>query len=1421
MNIIGIFNKGRDTINKDKIPAGILSNCIYHIVENPSSNDILNIIMNLFSRMKFGEEEDMKYTRNYLIDNGIKESEVDKKLKDNEYFEEQFKNAKESEAKDFADKFLKAKLFSMETSNEIPFTLNDIKKYIIFRENIPQINHLLIMLFIFAYHFSQEENINKIIDKLNLLKNIQFLPVIDYDEDKQNLVIKLEKEAKESIRVKVNDPSKINIKKCKKLFNTLTKSQKHCFIFLICCIKSKKTPIIQGVTASGKSYLINVFATLLGQKTNLYQMNSNTGMSILTGQEIIKDDFDEDEIEKISKAYKKVKNIINYEKKFVDMELKHYKKIISKIDKKLKEDNIDEETNEKLKKARRTIFVIISPPSRFIHIDSVFIDSIIKENGEWVILDGIEMSPSQIPEKITPLCGENPELSIYESGKGIYITSKDIKENFQLFIIYNPFNKGSKILDPVLFNKCITFTLPSIDNSQSDTATTIYNSMNISRNADKNVWNILSSKIAATHIFSAKMSENHIEQMAGGIKFSPRNLVFVTTDRNKNTFNDTNVNETINWIKSILTFYYFNSFIDPTEMQKKENNNLISKNKFKEDVYNIFKKKQNLILTANTINEEEMFPEIVKILTEIQISSMNETSTFNFQFGNFVKACLDVPIEEGNLNYIKDQIEDTINLLNISNLSKESLFSFYQIIIVKKIYEELLENIGSVKVENKGQKINSDELLRINSLKTILLKFRLLEKLTSIGKNNFGYCMNPILYMPEINQLLLKLNSLILDKNKNSFYNLVAYCLEHHEMLNVIELIFPYNKFNKEFNGKDFEVSFYYIKMMIELYKNKTNFILIFNNEQFPFIFGEKQYDRLFPILRLNQEKNIYLSKDSMLKIYKSIKDKKELTSITIITKDEHVNKEKTIHFLKLITENAGHIDPDNIKHILVTFNRDNYDLVSEKKFLSSNLFLINNSIIPKIWTLLYSFKSNSEVLKYIIDNFIPFERDIFFIIKNNFYDRLTETYQIENDVDFTNKMNFFFNEQSFLWRYITGKELEEGLREEEYKNYENKIEKEISDLENLKEFSWPIESYNEYLQILNNQLEKIRDKIEVEGKSKQLKEAEKKLNQIKNSLSNLPVKKELEVFKGDIINKINKLLLENLDVILNKIPIIEKEIEDLKLISKEKNITLVGNDLDWGYPISIKHYNSSLIKLYNNMLYYSICNELEEKILNSKDNKERMRYGAKMQELGLKALLKYINSLGNEALGSENRKIIKSMFRVSLMLKLWNDSLDQITVKNFIQNLDRRKDRNKISNEEYEYTYQIASNYSLTTKIIQPKFEPKDIIYLFFQYSENDTYTAGPIFDGIDIPNLSMNNIYKEVLNTVNNKNINNMCDVSTISAQIMYREFMKKYDEKLTNNFEDLLNFFINEKNRMDSSSLEFKIIDAIINTMNLAKY
>ena len=63
-------------------------------------------------------------------------------------------------------------------------------------------------------------------------------------------------------------------------------------------------------------------------------------------------------------------------------------------------------------------------------------------------------------------------------------------------------------------------------------------------------------------MLAAKISENHLEQMAGGIKITPRNLAFITTDQNKKNFDDTDKNETMRWIKSVLTFYYFNSFID-------------------------------------------------------------------------------------------------------------------------------------------------------------------------------------------------------------------------------------------------------------------------------------------------------------------------------------------------------------------------------------------------------------------------------------------------------------------------------------------------------------------------------------------------------------------------------------------------------------------------------------------------------------------------------------------------------------------------------------------------------------------------------------------------------------------------------------------------------------------------------------------
>ena len=79
-------------------------------------------------------------------------------------------------------------------------------------------------------------------------------------------------------------------------------------------------------------------------------------------------------------------------------------------------------------------------------------------------------------------------------------------------------------------------------------------------------------------------------------------------------------------------------------------------------------------------------------------------------------------------------------------------------------------------------------------------------------------------------------------------------------------------------------------------------------------------------------------------------------------------------------------------------------------------------------------------------------------------------------------------------------------------------------------------------------------------------------------------------------------------------------------------------------------------------------------------------------------------------------------MFRVSLMLKLWNDKIDQIKVKNFIQNLNNKKIdiKYQMMNMNKHIKLLLIIHFN---KNYSPKFVQKDIIYLFFKYSENEEY--------------------------------------------------------------------------------------------------
>lgn len=157
------------------------------------------------------------------------------------------------------------------------------------------------------------------------------------------------------------------------------------------------------------------------------------------------------------------------------------------------------------------------------------------------------------------------------------------------FRVYNPFNKGAKILNPVLYNKCCPFTLPSVEEI-NDITIMLYNDFQLEENTDKNSWIKICQKLAACHKLGVSKSREHRENMAGGIPFTSRNLPFIINDKNYSNIDEMDANDVKIWIKSVLNLYYLNSYIDD-ENKDNEPNNYTSED-FEEDMIKEFQKER-------------------------------------------------------------------------------------------------------------------------------------------------------------------------------------------------------------------------------------------------------------------------------------------------------------------------------------------------------------------------------------------------------------------------------------------------------------------------------------------------------------------------------------------------------------------------------------------------------------------------------------------------------------------------------------------------------------------------------------------------------------------------------------------------------------------------------------------------------------
>jgi len=385
----------------------------------------------------------------------------------------------------------------------------------------------------------------------------------------------------------------------------------------------KKTPIIQGVTASGKSFLVKLFSEILGQDLSIYQLNSNSSISLFTGQSIMKEEFDKKEKEKL----RGILNLLKIkEKKIGDINSKDFTEFQKKIEEKLKSD-LNEEQKKEYEKAKDILTILKSPLNRFMHQDSELITGI--KTGKWIALDGLEMASTQISEKLSPLCGEVPTLNVFESGReDLYFDSSDVSPNFQLFLIYNPSSQNAKQIDQSLFNKCIKFNMPSIDSSPRDSTTMLYESIiKNSKDNDITLWSNLSSRIARYHIEETKKSRENTDLVAGNVPFTARNLCFISNDFHRSFENNKNISIE-SWLQSIFDQYYWRSFMNYSKEKKKV---------FMADTLKLIKSIPDQEYKVDHELEFNLeFKEIVEYLINIQKNAVRNVEYRDFDFKEFL-----------------------------------------------------------------------------------------------------------------------------------------------------------------------------------------------------------------------------------------------------------------------------------------------------------------------------------------------------------------------------------------------------------------------------------------------------------------------------------------------------------------------------------------------------------------------------------------------------------------------------------------------------------------------------------------------------------------------------------------------------------------------------------------------------------------
>ncbi|KAK8886006.1 hypothetical protein M9Y10_041465 [Tritrichomonas musculus] len=789
-NIIALYDPSSQTTISSGLPASFRINSIYHTIPQYSFEQINKIAMKIF--------------------------------KDKDKFTEDHKS--------FMNYFHSMSKFQPKSSVPELYTLNDIKKYKLFTEGpLKDLESFVVENMILLYKYSEKEDID---DALKLLKiDIAELWPKFYIENNQFCASLTSKKAK-TLSIDIDKDSIEESKYLYQIINSLTLLQRNCLLFLMCSVLSRQAAIISGPTASGKSYIVRYFAQLLGKKMITIQVNNDTGISTLTGQFAPSSSLSSDDIDEISQCFNNLctendlKNEIekildiNDTKTWSPVKLKSIEDIVVDSPYKTKFSN---ETN--ILRSKRSFL------SHLRQEDSAFIKAM--QNGEWVLVDGIEAAPKELFEKIIPLCSNDPILNLYERGPE-YIYSRNaedefkIHDDFRLFITYNPNDiEPSRRLSPSILNKFVTFVLQPIDITSIMSGIVLHGLT--SKDMDEDLAIEISSRLANVHEHAKNYSYKDPKLFAAFNKFTGRSLLFNINIINT-YFLDTSPECIAKILHQCLVLNYCNSHKEPKKFYE-----ILLKELLKEPKLDLIQAMKKDVDSSN-----EKYKNILMDLYNLQMNKMDS----DFSLKKFYDKIFQ--FELSDVDQLLFHIVDTLNQMD----SIELINKFGSLLILVQFLNHLYESSQMPGIKSAEYKAKIDDNILLKNKRTThsisqisFIKF-LIEKDLLIE-------FTPLcLYSPSSRNIITEISELLIDLDFHKLFKIVSKILLTPSIYHDAETILNCDKIRESTFSNVLKL----LPLFIQLQQNQIPFSI--NHQNLLVTFVECDYSVEFSISESNFELN-------------------------------------------------------------------------------------------------------------------------------------------------------------------------------------------------------------------------------------------------------------------------------------------------------------------------------------------------------------------------------------------------------------------------------------------------------------------------------------------------------------------------------------------------------------------------------------